>query len=120
SCRFHASFCCASACRRQSQVLHRNSQDSRSCASQARNAKGMRDPLSGGSERIARVSQPANVVALPHGRVPPHNLDAERSLLGGILLDSQAFNDIVEIVRAEEFYRDAHRKVFEAMSALAA
>jgi replicative DNA helicase len=59
---------------------------------------------------------PAQIV--PHGRVPPHNLDAERSLLGGILLDSQAFADVVEVVRAEEFYRDAHRKVFEAMSAL--
>ncbi len=65
------------------------------------------------------MSAPAsNVTALPHGRVPPHNLDAERSLLGGILLDSQAFNDIVEIVHADEFYRDAHRKVFEAMSSL--
>ena len=51
-------------------------------------------------------------------RVLPHNLDAERSLLGGILLDSQAFSDIVEAVKAEEFYREAHRKVFEAMSAL--
>jgi len=50
--------------------------------------------------------------------VPPHNLDAEKSLLGGVLLDSQAFAEVVEIVRAEEFYRDAHRKVFEAMSAL--
>jgi len=50
--------------------------------------------------------------------VPPHNLDAEKSLLGGVLLDSQAFAEVVEIVRTEEFYRDAHRKVFEAMSAL--
>jgi len=64
------------------------------------------------------VSASATVVALPHGRVPPHNLDAEKSLLGGILLDSQAFADVVEIVRADEFYRDGHRKVFEAMSAL--
>ena len=65
------------------------------------------------------MSAPAsNVTALPHGRVPPHNLDAERSLLGGILLDSQAFNDVVEIVHADEFYRDAHRKVFEAMISL--
>ncbi len=64
------------------------------------------------------MSAPAAVVALPHGRVPPHNLDAEKSLLGGVLLDSQAFAEVVEIVRAEEFYRDAHRKVFEAMSAL--
>ncbi len=64
------------------------------------------------------MSVPATVVALPHGRVPPHNLDAEKSLLGGVLLESQAFSEVVEIVRAEEFYRDAHRKVFEAMSAL--
>jgi len=64
------------------------------------------------------VSATASVVSLPHGRVPPHNLDAERSLLGGILLDSQAFADVVEGVRPEEFYRDAHRKVFEAMAAL--
>ncbi|HYS09752.1 MAG TPA: replicative DNA helicase [Myxococcales bacterium] len=64
------------------------------------------------------MSAPASVVALPHGRVPPHNLDAEKSLLGGILLDSQAFAEVVEIVRPEEFYRDGHRKVFEAMSAL--
>jgi len=64
------------------------------------------------------VSATATIVSLPHGRVPPHNLDAEKSLLGGVLLDSQAFAEVVEIVRAEEFYRDAHRKVFEAMSAL--
>ena len=64
------------------------------------------------------MSATATVVSLPHGRVPPHNLDAEKSLLGGVLLDSQAFAEVVEIVRTEEFYRDAHRKVFEAMSAL--
>ncbi|HEY2027730.1 MAG TPA: replicative DNA helicase [Myxococcales bacterium] len=51
--------------------------------------------------------------------MPPHNLDAERSLLGGILLDGQAFNDVVGQVVADEFYRDAHRKIFEAMNALA-
>jgi replicative DNA helicase len=65
------------------------------------------------------VSAPAtNVTALPHGRVPPHNLDAERSLLGGVLLDGQALTDVIEVVRPEEFYRDAHRKVFEAMCSL--
>src|SRR3974390_3538942 len=58
------------------------------------------------------------VVPLPHGRVPPHNLDAERSLLGGILLDAQALTDVVGAVQPEDFYRDAHRKVVEAMCAL--
>ena len=64
------------------------------------------------------VSGTAAVVALPHGRVPPHNLDAERSLLGGVLLDNQAFPEVLEHLKAEDFYRDAHRKIFEAMCEL--
>jgi replicative DNA helicase len=78
----------------------------------------LREGLSDPSAQDGSVSASATVVALPHGRVPPHNLDAEKSLLGGVLLDSQAFVEVVEIVRPEEFYRDAHRKVFEAMAAL--
>ena len=58
---------------------------------------------------------PANVVAMPHGRVPPHSLDAERSLLGGLLLDGTAIDDVLLVVRGADFYRDAHRKIFEAM-----
>ncbi|MFL5456370.1 MAG: replicative DNA helicase [Myxococcales bacterium] len=55
---------------------------------------------------------------VPHGRLPPQNLDAERSVLGGILLDNAAINDVLEILHPEDFYREAHRKVFEAMCAL--
>jgi replicative DNA helicase len=66
------------------------------------------------------VSAPAvQVAGQQHGRVPPHNADAERSLLGGILLDGQAFNDVVGQVAADDFYRDVNRKIFEAMGALA-
>jgi replicative DNA helicase len=57
-------------------------------------------------------------IAVPPGRMPPQNLDAERSVLGGVLLDNVAFNDILEVLKPEDFYRDAHRKVFEAMCAL--
>ena len=66
------------------------------------------------------MSVPATLVSVPHGRVPPHNLDAERSLLGGILLDNQSFPDVLETLKPEDFYRDPHRKVFEAMCALSA
>jgi replicative DNA helicase len=52
------------------------------------------------------------------GRVPPQSLDAERSLLGGILLDSTALEDVLDLVKPEDFYKEAHRKVFEAMAAL--
>lgn len=68
------------------------------------------------------MSEVRAVVALPHGRTPPHNLDAERSLLGGILLDSSAgAADALKAagsLTAEDFYREAHRHVFEAMLAL--
>lgn len=66
------------------------------------------------------MSEPvSNVVALPHGRIPPHNLDAECSLLGGILLDPTSVDDVLEIVHSSDFYRDAHRKIFEAIVDLA-
>ncbi len=48
----------------------------------------------------------------------PHNLEAERSVLGAILIQNEACNLAVEIVRPEDFYRDAHRRIFERMIAL--
>jgi len=47
------------------------------------------------------------------GRVPPQNTDAEQSLLGGILIDPEALNKIVDIVDAEDFYREDHRTIFQ-------
>jgi replicative DNA helicase len=48
-------------------------------------------------------------------KVPPQNLEAEMSILGGILLDNEAINRALEIIRPEEFYRESHRKIFRAM-----
>jgi replicative DNA helicase len=48
-------------------------------------------------------------------RVPPQNLEAEQSVLGAILLDNDAINHAVEILTAEEFYRESHREIFRAM-----
>ena len=51
-------------------------------------------------------------------RVPPQNLDAEESVLGGVLLDNTAIDRVVELVRPDDFYRGAHRKLFRAMLTL--
>jgi replicative DNA helicase len=51
-------------------------------------------------------------------RLPPQSLEAEESVLGGILLDNAALDRVVESVRADDFYREAHRKIFRAMLAL--
>jgi replicative DNA helicase len=58
----------------------------------------------------------ANRVALD--RVPPQNLDAERAVLGGVLLDPEAATRAVEIVSPEAFYRPAHGRIFRAMLSL--
>lgn len=52
------------------------------------------------------------------GRIPPHSVDAEESVLGGILLDNEAINVALERLRAEDFYRSANRVIFEAMASL--
>ncbi len=51
-------------------------------------------------------------------RLPPQNLEAEMSVLGGILLENEALNRALEHLRSEDFYRDAHRKIFNALIAL--
>ena len=51
-------------------------------------------------------------------RALPHNLEAERALLGSVLLDNGALNIILEFVRKDDFFADTHRIVFEKMLAL--
>lgn len=51
-------------------------------------------------------------------RVPPHDLDAEKSLLGAMLLSADATAVGLSKVKPEDFYRQAHQRIFVAMSAL--
>ncbi len=48
-------------------------------------------------------------------RIPPQNLEAEQSLLGSLLIDAQAIIKVADSVTADDFYRDANRKIFETM-----
>lgn len=52
-------------------------------------------------------------------RTLPHNLEAERSVLGAILIQNDSYNVAVELLRPEDFYRDAHRRIFERIISLA-
>src|SRR5690554_6435268 len=51
-------------------------------------------------------------------RVPPHNEDAERSVLGALLLDNRVLDELAGTLKPEDFYREAHRHIFRAMSML--
>jgi replicative DNA helicase len=52
------------------------------------------------------------------GRVPPHDLDAERSVLSALLLDPRAFHDVSLELRADDYYHPAHQTVYRAMLAI--
>ena len=49
------------------------------------------------------------------GRIPPHSIEAERAVLGAILLNNDAFAAVSSIVKAEDFYSDNHRVIYEAL-----
>jgi len=52
-------------------------------------------------------------------RVPPHSVQAEQSVLGGLMLDNEAWDNVADRVGPEDFYRREHRLIFEAVAALA-
>jgi replicative DNA helicase len=48
-------------------------------------------------------------------RLPPQNLEAETSVLGAVLLENEALNRVLEILKEDDFYREAHRRIFSAI-----
>ena len=63
--------------------------------------------------------QPPQEHDLPQGgKIPPHNNEAEQSVLGSILLKEDAFTIVHEMIAPKDFYREGHRIIFEAMADL--
>ncbi|MCX5867141.1 MAG: replicative DNA helicase [Proteobacteria bacterium] len=48
-------------------------------------------------------------------KVPPQVTEAEQSVLGSILIENESIHRVIEVLRVEDFYREAHRKIFQAM-----
>lgn len=65
-----------------------------------RNERG----LEGGSRPMASLD-----------RVPPQNIEAEQCVLGAVLLENEAIAAVIEYIGANDFYKDAHRRIFIAM-----
>ena len=51
-------------------------------------------------------------------KLPPQNIEAEQSILGGVLIENDALNTVVEFLEDGDFYREAHQKIFKSMIAL--
>jgi replicative DNA helicase len=67
-------------------------------------------------QQVARPeSADPSLVAL---RVPPHSVEAEQSLLGALLIDNPAFDRVADLVSAEDFYRDDHRRIWRHIARL--
>ena len=52
------------------------------------------------------------------GRVPPQDLDAEKSIIGAIMIDRDAIISIAQVIKPEHFYKEAHSDIFSAMFSL--
>ncbi|OGP69865.1 MAG: replicative DNA helicase [Deltaproteobacteria bacterium RBG_13_47_9] len=59
-----------------------------------------------------------NEVDISSHKLPPQNVEAEQSVLGGILIENEAVNKVMEILTADDFYRDAHSRIFNALISL--
>ncbi len=65
------------------------------------------------TSRVAELSQRVDDL-----KVPPHSLEAEQSVIGGLMLDNQAWDNIADIVNEQDFYRHDHALIFRAICAL--
>ena len=51
-------------------------------------------------------------------KIPPQNIEAERAVLGSMLLEEEAVADVLDLINADSFYNESHRKIFHAVLAL--
>jgi replicative DNA helicase len=69
-------------------------------------------------ETFMPESQPAADPQLSALKLPPHSIEAEQSLIGGLLLDNQAWDRIADLVNENDFYRNDHRRIFRQIQGL--
>lgn len=69
-----------------------------------------------------RIKKPVHAKANPYGmelgKVPPQALDLEEAVLGALLLEKEAVNDVIDILQPESFYKDSHQKIYGAIKEL--
>ena len=64
------------------------------------------------------MAQRATVEQIRPTRIPPHNLDAEQSVLGAMLESKEAIANVIEIIKGDDFYKPAHTEIYEAIMSL--
>lgn len=77
--------------------------------------KDLKQALKFQSNERKQSSQHHEGEGLLNVRVPPQNLEAEQSVLGGLMLEASAALDVIELLKTDDFYRPAHQKIFSAI-----
>jgi replicative DNA helicase len=67
------------------------------------------------ARRDGKGAMAVNPFAVGLEKLPPQNVEAEQSVLGAVLLDNHALNRAMELLTSEDFYREAHRRIFNAI-----
>lgn len=70
-------------------------------------------------DRKPRRKTPLDLSTMVYGKVPPQAKDLEEAVLGAVMLEKGAFDTVIEILKPECFYVDAHQRIFRAMQGLA-
>src|SRR5574337_1423404 len=67
------------------------------------------------SRKLRGASQDPQLANL---KLPPHSLEAEQSLIGGLLLDNTAWDRVADLANEADFYRDDHRRIYRHIARL--
>src|SRR5436189_6370590 len=69
-------------------------------------------------DRKQRRKTSLDMGTMVYGKVPPQAKDLEEAVLGAVMLEKTAFDIVVEILKPECFYVDAHQRIYRAMQSL--
>jgi replicative DNA helicase len=78
------------------------------------------DPLTNlNKDRRQKRKSPLDLSTMVYGKIPPQAKDLEEAVLGAIMLEKSAFDTVIEILKPECFYVEAHQRIYRCMQSLA-
>ena len=77
------------------------------------------DNFKNSAQAIRKINKPTNSGIVGSGKLPPQAVDMEEAVLGALMLEKGPLNDVIDIInRPDIFYKDAHKKIYEAIQEL--
>ena len=74
--------------------------------------------LKANTRKPGGTNESEKMLAYEMGKVPPQAIDLEEAVLGAIMLERDAVITVMDILKPESFYKEAHQKIFQAVSSL--